>query len=915
MDPDPKPTSPDKHKKEVSPLKPEISPSFKEGKLVRDHKTGKIGKLTLVDKDDKGDVTAVKIHWEGEEKPSRRKRTSQSLDVVPIDIKKGKYYCSTEGQIGKECIVWAGIHVGATGIVVRSSGNRCTLKRESGEEITVDQNHIRYKKSETTIGSQSIDPPCPTSHGQFEDAGDDVEPSCVQQFHAFQCPRNMFRRTLEAYECDKGVELVIKRTPNWEGFHAFETACGPQRASLIGECESEVATSEPDILMLQCSTYAQCQMYEIEALTEALNPRARVTSSITFACARGFSKASTQSTKRRRAVSKKVGCPFTLKCSLYEDRPNSVVFEELGTHKFHIPGTEEDAKVLKPHSAINRLLEHYLKEGHSQQRIVRLIDNKVNIWCTRQKVHPSWTWRGRRMRITEADVSAVRKKLARGTQVTSNDVIATEAILKQWGDEVVIKYQPQEVVDGVVASDLVVVICTPYQQEMMKAFGDRLVFMDFTNGVVKYNFPFGAMTVKDDQGRGFPVASMLSTSESEATITTFVNTILNKTNIRPAFMIDKSAAEIAALNSLGLQWHLCLFHVLQDWERTLKKGNGVQGKENRLQILREMRALAKSQTLNLFKFNEQQFEETLQTYPTISSYYAQYWKPISQHWAAYGRQSIADLCSDTNNLQEVQFRMFKYNFCMKRKMTRVEQVISLYTTEFVPHFINQREKFVKGFKAHSRGGIQKKYEYEVDYLVQTKGAIQILEGSIGLCHVISMSQEDKLYVVVVGDMSCECEANSFDICKHVEAASKVCPYTIEMRKVATKCVLRESLIREVDAAKGIYKCLALASTMSDKGTEKDFTIVLPDLWCSCLDFGHHKDCCHLQACKEHKEISQEWRTWIKDQLPVDAIDAMDPLASTKALRIQRDVLSAPQCKMLKVDALQEIEAMKKSSSR
>ena len=51
-------------------MKPEISPSFKEGKLVRDHKIGRIGKLTLVDKDDKGDVTALKIYWEGEEKPS-----------------------------------------------------------------------------------------------------------------------------------------------------------------------------------------------------------------------------------------------------------------------------------------------------------------------------------------------------------------------------------------------------------------------------------------------------------------------------------------------------------------------------------------------------------------------------------------------------------------------------------------------------------------------------------------------------------------------------------------------------------------------------------------------------------------------------------------------------------------------------
>ena len=70
MDPDAKPASLDKCKKRVSPLKPEILPSFKEGKLVRDHKIGRIGKLTLVDKDDKGDVTAMKIHWEGEEKPS-----------------------------------------------------------------------------------------------------------------------------------------------------------------------------------------------------------------------------------------------------------------------------------------------------------------------------------------------------------------------------------------------------------------------------------------------------------------------------------------------------------------------------------------------------------------------------------------------------------------------------------------------------------------------------------------------------------------------------------------------------------------------------------------------------------------------------------------------------------------------------
>ena len=69
MDPDAKPTSLHKCKKGVSPLKPKILPSCKERKLVRDRKIGRIGNITLVDKDDKGDVTAMKIHWEGEEKP------------------------------------------------------------------------------------------------------------------------------------------------------------------------------------------------------------------------------------------------------------------------------------------------------------------------------------------------------------------------------------------------------------------------------------------------------------------------------------------------------------------------------------------------------------------------------------------------------------------------------------------------------------------------------------------------------------------------------------------------------------------------------------------------------------------------------------------------------------------------------
>ena len=140
---------------------------------------------------------------------------------------------------------------------------------------------------------------------------------------------------------------------------------------------------------------------------------------------------------------------------------------------------------------------------------------------------------------------------------------------------------------------------------MIRKFGSHLIFMDFTNSIVKYNFPFGAMTVKDDSGYGFRVVCILTTSENEVMISAFVQHVLDKARVSPAFMIDENAAEIAALDGLHLQWHLCLFHMLQDWKQALEKRNEVSGKDNRLCLLRHMKALAKSHNETLFKHNEE----------------------------------------------------------------------------------------------------------------------------------------------------------------------------------------------------------------------------------------------------------------------------------------------------------------------
>ena len=157
------------------------------------------------------------------------------------------------------------------------------------------------------------------------------------------------------------------------------------------------------------------------------------------------------------------------------------MFEEIASHAFHIHGTNEDAKLLKPHPVIGRLVQQFIEDGHSQQRIVRLVDNKVNVWCSKKEIDHNYTWRGWRMRITEADVNAIRKATKRACELTSNDVLATEALVSAWGEEVVIKYLPQPLANGITTADLLVIVCSPYQREMIRKFGSRLIFMDFTN--------------------------------------------------------------------------------------------------------------------------------------------------------------------------------------------------------------------------------------------------------------------------------------------------------------------------------------------------------------------------------------------------------------------------------------------------
>lgn len=75
-------------------------------------------------------------------------------------------------------------------------------------------------------------------------------------------------------------------------------------------------------------------------------------------------------------------------------------------------------------------------------------------------------------------------------------------------------------------------------------------------------------------------------------------------------MIDKSKTEIAALSALGITHLLCLFHMLQDWERYLRSAeSGIKDVDERLAILTQLKDLAKAKDEAWFKNKEAAFKD------------------------------------------------------------------------------------------------------------------------------------------------------------------------------------------------------------------------------------------------------------------------------------------------------------------
>ena len=162
------------------------------------------------------------------------------------------------------------------------------LRKDDGSQISVETKSLRYKKKIDDLR------PVPSTGAPMAMLPQQPEVVVPEQFGnrvmlaltptrkdcetfgpsplfpepdgLFQCPKNMFRRTLEAYEVDKGVEIVVSYGSCQ--FSEFENACGEQLFWHIDLSDHDRSLGEVDLVLVQCSPSAQMGIYQFEPIAE-----------------------------------------------------------------------------------------------------------------------------------------------------------------------------------------------------------------------------------------------------------------------------------------------------------------------------------------------------------------------------------------------------------------------------------------------------------------------------------------------------------------------------------------------------------------------------------------------------------------------------------------------------------------------
>lgn len=181
-----------------------------------------------------------------------------------------------------------------------------------------------------------------------------------------------------------------------------------------------------------------------------------------------------------------------------------------------------------------------------------------------------------------------------------------------------------------------IVMAAPNWREIIQRWGRRVVGLDGLYKATKHGLPLYALVASDDDGHTWPIATALLGDDEWA----------------PTVMIDKDARERAAIDSVGLSFALCDFHVQQAWRRASTRFS--EDWEAALENLKETAG------------------------PGFWSYFATNWLSDVwvDSWRDLGRLLQRDVgLENTNNATESLFKQLSYIFLNRKKAVAPDSLV------------------------------------------------------------------------------------------------------------------------------------------------------------------------------------------------------------------------------------------------
>lgn len=260
--------------------------------------------------------------------------------------------------------------------------------------------------------------------------------------------------------------------------------------------------------------------------------------------------------------------------------------------------------------------------------------------------------------ITKGEICRIRKDVERANiQLDANDAQSTRNwvdALRSEGELVYYKDKRDPPPEGSqLASDLFILcLQTKFQKEAYKRLGNAFLGIDATHNVTQYKgILLFTLMARDHWGHGVPVAWMLSSNGTQATIQYFLNLIKAQSpGVSPSiFMTDRDQAQVNSIRAAFPEcrrvfycwWHVLrairthfntkefpvLWSLIQDWVRTTED--------------------------NEFNAYWKYIESDTSVPKSLAQYIARDWLPYKEMWSTMSRQNrMIFEKGDTNMLLE-----------------------------------------------------------------------------------------------------------------------------------------------------------------------------------------------------------------------------------------------------------------------